>query len=79
MSERMEQLSNILFYAQDYDVRVLEDLHAWLKNLAIGKGRVSGFKSSSVRKAAALIEKLLISKLNSQITYACGGLSRRKQ
>jgi hypothetical protein len=70
----MEQLSNILFYAQDCDVHVLEDLHSWLKHLAVGKGRNSRVESSSVKKAGALIEKLLISRLNSQIRYAFGGL-----
>lgn len=74
----MEQLSNILNYAQDCDVHTLEDLYTWLKNVAIHKSNIPGLKSSAL-KAAALVKKLIILKLNSQLKYACGGNIRRMQ
>ena len=52
----MEQLSNILFYAQDCDVHVLEDLYTWLNDLG-SKGRVSGVKSSSATASGRIDQR----------------------
>ena len=74
----MDRLSNILSYAQDCDVHVLEDLYTWLNYLAGKWRRLSRLNSAATAAAAAAaVKEFLIQKRNSQINFASGGSTER--
>jgi hypothetical protein len=73
VSEGMERLSNILAYAQDCDVLVLEDLHTWLNCLALKWSRLSRLESAAAAgAAAAIVKKFLLQRKHSPMNFASG-------
>jgi hypothetical protein len=73
-SERMEQLSNILMYAQDCDEHVLYDLYTWLNCLVVKWRRSSRLESAaSAAAVAAAVEKLMIKQKNMHVNFASSG------
>ena len=74
VGERMERLSNILVYARDCDVHVLEDLHKWLNHLAVKWLRLSKPDyAANAAAAAAVVARFILQQKDSRIVFASGG------
>ena len=76
----MEQLSNILTYAQDCDAHVLKDLYKWFNYLADKLRRLSRPESAAAAaEAATVIEEIMIRQKNSQVNFLSGGHKKRNE
>lgn len=73
----MEQLSNILVYAQDCDAHVLEDLFTWLNDLVVRLRSLSRNECAEMAYTTALALESMIKQKNSEVNFAWGGTRAR--